>query len=91
MLWHYLQLLLVQLKQQLKLNSLSTTIGNKRVWKLCQCVHVENSIPELIHLILNSNSFHATDLFLFPWKHQKTSGFFMFSGIIERDQWHELG
>ena len=28
--------------------------------------------------------FHATGLF-------KTSGFLMFSGVIERDQWHEIG
>ena len=26
-----------------------------------------------------------------PWKHQKTSAFLMFSGGIERDQWHEIG
>ena len=26
-----------------------------------------------------------------PWKHQKTSGFLMFSGGITRDQWHEMG
>ena len=24
-----------------------------------------------------------------PWKHQKTFGFLMFSGGIERDLWHE--
>ena len=30
-------------------------------------------------------SFHA------PLKHQKTRGFLMFSGGIERDQWHEAG
>ena len=24
-------------------------------------------------------------------KHQKTSGFVMFSGGIKRDQWHEMG
>ena len=29
--------------------------------------------------------------FYTPWKHQKTSGFLMFSGGIERDQWHEIG
>ena len=33
------------------------------------------------------NLFHATVLFLLPLKHQKTSGFLMFSGGIERDQW----
>ena len=26
-----------------------------------------------------------------PSKHQKTSGFLLFSGGIERDQWHEMG
>ena len=25
------------------------------------------------------------------WKHQKTSGFLIFSGGIERYQWHEMG
>ena len=29
--------------------------------------------------------------FYSPWRHQKTSGFEMFSGGIERDQWHEMG
>ena len=29
--------------------------------------------------------------FYTPWKHQKTSGFLMFSGGIERDYWHEMG
>ena len=26
-----------------------------------------------------------------PWKHQRTSGIFMFSGSMERDHWHEMG
>ena len=26
-----------------------------------------------------------------PWKHQKTSGFLMFLGVIKIDQWHEMG
>ena len=34
-------------------------------------------------------SFHATGLFPYTWKHQKTSGF-LFSGGTERNQWHEL-
>ena len=29
--------------------------------------------------------------FYAPWKHKKTKGFFMFSGHIVRDQWHEVG
>ena len=26
-----------------------------------------------------------------PWKYQKLSGFLMYLGGIERDQWHEMG
>ena len=37
------------------------------------------------------NPFHDIDLFHTPWKFQKTSGPLMFSGGIEREQWHELG
>ena len=29
--------------------------------------------------------------FYTPWKHQRTSGFLMFPGWRERDQWHEMG
>ena len=29
--------------------------------------------------------------FITPWKHLKTFGFLLFSGGIERDQWHEMG
>ena len=29
--------------------------------------------------------------FYTPWKHQKTKGFLMFPGVIERHQWHEMG
>ena len=29
--------------------------------------------------------------FYTPWKQQKTRSFLMFSGGIERDQWHEMG
>ena len=29
--------------------------------------------------------------FYTPWKDQKTKGFLMFSGGIEKDQWHEMG
>ena len=34
------------------------------------------------------NPFHATGFFLYPLK---TSGFLMFSGGKERNQWHEMG
>ena len=37
------------------------------------------------------NPFHATDLFLYPMKKSENlCVFFMFSGDIERDQWHEM-
>ena len=28
--------------------------------------------------------------FYIPWRQQESSGFFMFSGCIERNQWHEM-
>ena len=36
-----------------------------------------------------TNTTHATDLVIFTLK--KTSVFFIFSGVIEREQWHEIG
>ena len=41
--------------------------------------------------IQNLNPFHATDLFRYPLKTSENKGFLMFSGGIERDQWHEMG
>ena len=35
--------------------------------------------------------FHCSVSTTLPWKHQKTRGFAMFSGGIEKDQWHEMG
>ena len=29
--------------------------------------------------------------FYTPWKHQKTRGFLMLSGGVERDHWYEMG
>ena len=37
------------------------------------------------------NPFDVTCLLITPWKHNETSGFFLLSGGIERDQWHEMG
>ena len=41
------------------------------------------------------NSFHCTDYFLYALKtdnlkHQTTKGFLMFTGDIEKAQWHEM-
>ena len=43
--------------------------------------------------VLDSCLTHFMPLISFdtPLKHQKTSGFLMFSGVIKRDQWHEMG
>ena len=37
------------------------------------------------------NPFHATGPFLYPLKTSENSGFLMFSGVIEIDQWHKIG
>ena len=57
------------------------------------------NIKEMFHTVNSElskvfewfNPFHATDLFWYPWKHEKTRGFLTFSGGIKRDQWHEMG
>ena len=43
-----------------------------------------DSYEALTHF-MPSMSFYSS------WKTQKSSGFLMFSGAIERDQWHEMG
>ena len=48
-------------------------------------------LPRLLRdiaVVTSFSPFDATDLFRYLLK---TSGFLMFSGGIERDQWHELG
>ena len=42
----------------------------------------------IMHNIQHISPFHATSLFLYP---PETRGFLMFSGGMERDQWHEIG
>ena len=36
------------------------------------------------------NLFYTTGLFYTPGKHHKTNGFLIFSGGLEREQWHEM-
>ena len=38
-----------------------------------------------------SISCHLSPSILYPLKYQKTSGFLVFVGVIERDHWHEIG
>ena len=42
-------------------------------------------------LFWGNNSIHTTGLLLYLQKNEKTSGFLMFSGRLEKDQWHEMG
>ena len=47
-------------------------------------------IEKFIEIIL-INPFHDTDLFWYPLKTSENPCFPVFSGGIERDQWHEMG
>ena len=65
-------------------------------WSLCftfTCSFWESFA--LIHRISHTADWlaHFIPLISFytPWKHQKTSGFLIFSWGIERHQWHETG
>ena len=40
--------------------------------------------------MITHHPIHATGLFLYPLKNEKTPGF-VFSGSIESDQWYEMG
>ena len=51
-------------------------------------------ILHIMYLYVNIAAFnpiHASGSFYTPWKHQKIRGFLMFPGVLERDQWHEMG
>ena len=59
-------------------------MGNLSLSDLIKCVLIEKSV------------FHATSVFLYAVKTSKklflfTRDFLIFSGGIERDQWHEMG
>ena len=48
-------------------------------------------VLHFLHSSYLTHSIQLVSLFLSPWKHKKTRGFLMFSGGIERGQWHEMG
>ena len=56
--------------------------------ELGMCIHWE--IFSKIHC-RNLNYFMPLLSFYTPWKHRKTRGLLMFSEVIERNQWHEMG
>ena len=49
--------------------------------------------PILCRTFARSYLIHFMSLVSFytPWKHQKSSVFLTFWGVVERDQWHEIG
>ena len=47
------------------------------IWLFCNCNRIFSHFMPLVY-------------FATPWKHQKAFRFLMFSGGIERDQWHEM-
>ena len=56
-------------------------------------ISVFNTLVEAIIYLLLYSLFGCTFpliSFDIPWKHQKTSGFLMFSRGIKRDQWYEM-
>ena len=42
---------------------------------------INNFFEDFTNHKKNINPFHVTGLFRYPWKHQKTCGFLMFSGV----------
>ena len=54
------------------------------LYSLCYPIQTLFCAKKILH------TFHATNLFWYPWKYQKTSGFLVFSGAIKRDQWHQM-
>ena len=60
----------------------------------CSCaIHYEFNVLAVDSNMLKLLLTHFMPLVSFdtPWKHQRTKGFLMFSGGIEKDQWHEMG
>ena len=45
----------------------------------------------IVDILYNLTYFIPLVSFYTPWKHQKTSGFLIFSGDTEREQWYEMG
>ena len=46
---------------------------------------------QISYTLVVINTFNATGLFLWPLKTSENPWFFMFSGGMKRDQWHEMG
>ena len=78
------------------------SIFNLLLYRQCQTWELLNSnIAQINSKYLKQNiqigglfwltQFTVVLSFYTPWKHQKISGFLMFSGGIENDQWHEMG
>ena len=51
----------------------------------------DSQIRDCFEVFRELNEFYSTGLFLYLLKLSETSGFLLFSGGIERDQWDEMG
>ena len=60
----------------------------KKEWKYENNRHKQEKL--IAHVLLITH-FMALVTFYIPWKYEKTRGFLMFSGGIERDHCHEMG
>ena len=62
---------------------------NQGVFNSNPLLLLETNEPSSFHSSLSTH-FSPLGSFYTPWKHQKTRGFLMFSGGVEREQWHEM-
>ena len=53
-------------------------------------IFVETNFINLLQLRFPLTRLMPVVLFYTPWNHQKTRVFLMFSGIMEKDQWHQM-
>ena len=62
-------------------------------WDMLFCVELSTDFWDSFRRSFKNTLIHLVALISFdtPWKHQKTSGFLIFSGCMKRDQWHEMG
>ena len=65
---------------------------NVNVWNIVVQGHQSFvTVSSLSSKFVFINSFHVSDLFLYPLKASEKQRFLMFSGGIKRDQWNEMG
>ena len=82
--WYQNSLLQNECKSTMLRSLVDQELKPHQVWSsFDSCDHCDPNYFPLTHFV-------PVRSFCIPWKHQKTSGFLMFPGGIERDQWHRL-